>query len=350
VTIIGAMPMYKHLLVPIDASVLSEGLVSCAIEAASRAGARIIFFHASPDYAESSDGALAHAAWPADYQNLANAQSLKLLAKAEAAARVAGVVCNSASAPSARPHEAIHQAAVEYDCDLIFIASRSRGKVARLLHRSVTSRLLEVSTLPVLVASGQARGPLTDEEIAVTAVRDEHRSLAAVLQALKEVIQQAGMIGLPADIRLLRAMLFYVDAFPERLHHPKEEIYLYRKLRERAPEYSALLDSLQHDHDTGGARLQELREALDVLAQNPVSGLKEFLAVVDEFTVRQLRHMSVEEQSLLPAARAHLKPADWTEIKHAFQDNADPRFGADADEPFDHLLGRLLSLARGHIG
>ena len=340
--------MYKHLLVPIDASVLSEGLVSCAIEAASRAGARITFFHASPDYAESSDGALAHAAWPADYQNLANAQSLKLLAKAEIAARVAGVACNTASAASARPHEAIHQAAIEFGCDLIFIASRSRGKVARLLHRSVTSRLLEASTLPVLIVSGQARGPLSDEEVAVTALRDEHRSLAAVLQALKEVIQQASLTGRPADIRLLRAMLFYIDAFPERLHHPKEEIYLYSKLRERASEYNSLLDSLQHDHDTGGARLQELREALDVLEKDPVSGLSEFLAAVDEFAARQLRHMSIEEQSLLPAARAHLTPADWTEIKHAFQDNADPRFGADADEPFEHLLGRLLSLARGH--
>ncbi|MDT4866825.1 Hemerythrin HHE cation binding domain protein [compost metagenome] len=184
----------------------------------------------------------------------------------------------------------------------------------------------------------------------MTALRDEHRSLAAVLQALKEVIQQASLTQQPADVRLLRAMLFYVDAFPERLHHPKEEIYLYRKLRERAPEYTSLLDSLQHDHDTGGARLQELRVALDALEQNPVAGLSDFAAAVDAFTVSQLRHMSIEEQSLMPAARAHLTPADWTEIKHAFQDNADPRFGADADEPFEHLLGRLLSLARGHLG
>jgi hypothetical protein len=34
---------------------------------------------------------------------------------------------------------------------------------------------------------------------------------------------------------VLRAMLFYIDEFPERLHHPKESDLLFPKLARRVP-------------------------------------------------------------------------------------------------------------------
>ena len=41
--------------------------------------------------------------------------------------------------------------------------------------------------------------------------------------------------GLTRDFALLRAMLFYVDEFPERLHHHKEDELLFPRVRARCP-------------------------------------------------------------------------------------------------------------------
>lgn len=337
--------MFTHLLVPVDGSAVSDQLVDVSVRAARMDNARITFFHASSDYGATSDGALAHAAWPAEFAHLANAQALTILAKAEAAARSASVPCHVVTRMGTRVHELIHQAALQSGCDVIFIASRPGGVVARLLHRSVTARLLEVSTLPVLVAASITDAGTSDQDVASRILRDEHRSLAAVLHALKDVVARTAFTGQQADFRLLRAMIFYIETFPERQHHPKEEMFVFSKLRQRAPHVQPLLERLQHEHQTGHVRLQELRSALAAAEQNPPSGTEPFEAAVDRFVAEQFAHMTLEEQSLMPAASNHFTPQDWTEIKHAFQDNADHRFVAEEDESFNHLLGRILSLA-----
>lgn len=336
--------MFKKLLVPIDGSHVSDGLIGRAVVYAKSVGAKIAFFHACPDYASTGDGALAHTAWPKEFQELANGKTLWILAKAEAAARAAGVACHAASTVSDRPDEAIHRAAVDHGCDLIFMASRGSRGALRILHRSVSAKLLEITTLPVLVSTVEANQPQTDEESAQLIIRDEHRSLAAVLHAMRQLVRQATATRAVPDARLLRAMLFYVEAFPNRLHHPKEDAYLFARLRERAPECGALIDELQRDHQNGSQRVRSLRDSIERLSAPPPGDPEQFEQLVEVFVAGQLRHMTLEEEILLPLAHGHLTSSDWQEIKQAFHDNADPRFGVDADKPFDRLLARLMSM------
>ena len=70
---------------------------------------------------------------------------------------------------------------------------------------------------------------------ALDVIRAEHRSLAAVIHGLRHLVREVREHGARPDFGLLEAMLRYIDAFPERLHHPKEDRYLFRRLRERDP-------------------------------------------------------------------------------------------------------------------
>ena len=63
---------------------------------------------------------------------------------------------------------------------------------------------------------------------ALEIIREEHRTLAAVLHGLKFMVQEIRSGQAPADFDLFRAMVYYIDAYPERLHHPKEEQFLFR--------------------------------------------------------------------------------------------------------------------------
>ena len=53
-------------------------------------------------------------------------------------------------------------------------------------------------------------------------IRDEHAALAAMLRSLSLMVERGPDSDPEKFFDVLRAMLFYIDEFPERLHHPKE--------------------------------------------------------------------------------------------------------------------------------
>lgn len=330
--------MYKHLLVPLDATPLATATVEQALAFAAAGSSRLTFLHVRADLAASGDGALLHAMSPAAFADAAAGNARVLLAKAEAAARAVGVSAASLLITSDRPHEAILEAAHDAGCDLVFMASHGRRGLKGALLGSVTRRVLERATLPVLVAAIESNlAARSDEQRALAVIREEHRSLAAVLHAMLGAVDDA--MRAP-DPTLLRAMLFYVEQFPQRLHHPKEELHLFARLRQRTDDCDALLAEFERQHEAGAVRLAELRKLLEG------GDMTAFAPAVHQFAQEQWAHMSAEEKLVLPAASRHLLPVDWHAVAEAFETNADLRFGTG--ESFENLASRLLELAGRH--
>src|SRR5512140_304291 len=82
-------------------------------------------------------------------------------------------------------------------------------------------------------------------------IREEHGALAAVLRSLATMIERGPDEQPGRFFEVLRAMLFYIDEFPERLHHPKESNHLFPKLAAAAPELTPVLERLEADHLSG---------------------------------------------------------------------------------------------------
>jgi hemerythrin-like domain-containing protein len=70
---------------------------------------------------------------------------------------------------------------------------------------------------------------------ALQIIRDEHASLAAMLQSMRFMVQMGPSDDAKKFFDVLRGMLFYIDEFPERLHHPKESNLLFSKIAKLAP-------------------------------------------------------------------------------------------------------------------
>ena len=97
-------------------------------------------------------------------------------------------------------------------------------------------------------------------------IQDEHRSITAVIEGLRQVLAEIGAGRMAPDFDLLAAMFRYIEAFPERLHHPKEDEYLFARLRLRRPDAAPLLDRLHAEHEQGRAKFAELKAALERIA------------------------------------------------------------------------------------
>jgi len=186
--------------------------------------------------------------------------------------------------------------------------------------------------------------------LALDVIRDEHQALAAMLRSMTLLVNQARREGHAPDFGVLRAMLFYVDEFPERLHHPKESELLFPRVRERCPELARTLDRLDADHARGEAAIRELEHALLAYEVLGDSRQQAFVDALNRYIDGYLSHMAAEESEIIPAARQHLTEADWAVMDAAFAANCDPLTGHQAGEVYQPLFRKILMTAPAPVG
>jgi hemerythrin-like domain-containing protein len=152
------------------------------------------------------------------------------------------------------------------------------------------------------------------------------------------------------DFKLLWSMIYYIEAFPEKLHHPKENAYLFRKLRMRTHAADAVLDELEQQHRDGAEHVRALELSLGHFEAGAPGGFDQFADAVDRFGDEIWRHMDLEEKVVIPLAKQCLTAEDWVDIAQAFGENGDPRFSVGEDHEFRDLFSRIVNLAPPPIG
>jgi hemerythrin-like domain-containing protein len=188
------------------------------------------------------------------------------------------------------------------------------------------------------------------DRTALNIIHDEHQALAAMLRSLSMMLSMSRRDGRAPDFGVVRAMLFYIDEFPERLHHTKETELLFPRIRQRCPDLAPALDRLDRDHAQGEQAIRAVEHALlayEVMGEPRRTAFEEAVA---QYTRFYLEHMALEEQQILPAARQHLHDADWEELNAAFASNQDPLTGHQAAADYQPLFNKILNEAPAPIG
>jgi len=186
--------------------------------------------------------------------------------------------------------------------------------------------------------------------LTVTVLRDEHSALAAMLRSLLLLLAEHRRRGTLPDFAALRAMLFYVDEFPEKRHHRKETELLFPKLRARSPLARSLLDKLDQDHACGEQRIRELEHALLGFEMMGESRRDAFEQAAARYVDFYLAHMALEEREVLPLAERVLTADDWHDLDEAFATNRDPLTGHDPEAAYRALFTRIVNLVPAPIG
>jgi hemerythrin-like domain-containing protein len=184
---------------------------------------------------------------------------------------------------------------------------------------------------------------------AIAILKSEHRSISAVLHGLKELARMAQDATVRPRFQVLRSMLRYIDEYPERLHHPKEDEHLFARVAAHAPQARKLIDELKKEHEQGAGLIRELERALLFFEEGWPAGGREFQQAVDAFADFHWRHMRKEELELLPIAERVLSAADWRAIERAFATNLDP-IAELQERDYERLFSRIANLAPAPVG
>ncbi len=178
-------------------------------------------------------------------------------------------------------------------------------------------------------------------------LRAEHAALAAVLRSVLRLLEVNRRRQTLPDFTALRAMLFYLDEFPEQRHHRKESALLFPKLRARTPLSRELLDRLDHDHALGDLRIRELEHRLlgfEMLGERRRQPFERAMQAYADF---YFGHMALEERELLPLAERVLTAEDWADLDPAFVADSDPLTGRPSPVEYAALFDRITAWTSG---
>ena len=184
----------------------------------------------------------------------------------------------------------------------------------------------------------------TPRDSALAIIKEEHRTLRSVMHALEQLVREVLTHRIDVDHALIACMLYYIDDFPERCHHPKEDECLFRLLRERTSSADAVLDELQAQHVRSAQMMAYLQRLFVRYLGGAPDGLRHFSDAVESYAAFLEDHMEREETRVLPLAEKTLQPGDWQAIDAAFRADQDPLRSEQFQQEFRKLKQRISNL------
>jgi len=169
----------------------------------------------------------------------------------------------------------------------------------------------------------------------------EHKNMNRVLEALDHQFSAIDRRE-PIAIETVISGLEYCRTYPDRCHHPKENL-IFRRLCLRDPQLCDELGDLQDDHAILGATVRTVAD-LAVESARGLPGSAAGLAEVGRhFIALYRRHMTLEEAVFFPAALRALTPEDWDELDFRVFDGVDPLFSDRVEQRFQALIADILA-------
>ena len=182
-----------------------------------------------------------------------------------------------------------------------------------------------------------------DKTAAIETIKQEHSVLAQVLELLRELLRGIAAGHTEPDFRLLSLALYYIDEFPARLHHPKEDRYLFAALHRHTAQFDPLLRRLESEHDRDRETIADLHRLFVFYQAGAPEALDAFRAAIENYAAMLYEHMRSEE-GLLAACGEHVTDEEWRAIAEAFARDDDPVFGSEPRHEFAVLRHRIANM------
>jgi hemerythrin-like domain-containing protein len=174
----------------------------------------------------------------------------------------------------------------------------------------------------------------------IAQLREEHRNIAKVLGALEHQLAIFDK-GEQPDYDVLAAIADYFVGFPDRCHHPKEDL-VYAKMRGRDAILAGAMTALDAEHDKISTLARRFQEAVRNVMQEVEVSRSAFDEVARHFLEEQRHHMRMEEEHFFPLALQVLTADDWKEIETAISEEQDPVFRAETSKNFAALRDNIF--------
>lgn len=175
----------------------------------------------------------------------------------------------------------------------------------------------------------------------IDSLRSDHSRLTKLLDALERQVS-AFEEGGQLDFEIVDGVLHYCRSYPDRHHHPCEDL-VFETLKRRNAKRAAELGDLPCEHAKLAALTAGFGEQLAAVEQDVPMQRGAFVAAARAFLAGYRHHIMMEEKHFFPAAERCLTPEDWRTIGQRLPAAADPLFERRAGQRFDALFADILA-------
>jgi hemerythrin-like domain-containing protein len=172
------------------------------------------------------------------------------------------------------------------------------------------------------------------------ALREDHRNIARLLDALEHQISIFEQGGDP-DYDVVRGVAQYFVEYPDRCHHPKEDV-VFAEVRAVRPDVAAEIGDLPAEHRLVHERADCLARLIEALLSETDVPRAAVVEAAREFIGAERRHMLFENDRVFPMIEKALGPTDWARIEGVLGFGSDPLFGGLVEQKFKSLSQRLI--------
>jgi hemerythrin-like domain-containing protein len=179
---------------------------------------------------------------------------------------------------------------------------------------------------------------------AVSIILREHQQLTTAIGGMLQFVRLRENGSTAPGLAVLRSILYYIREYPERVHHPKEERYLFTRIRARTSQIDEVLNDLDRQHAEGEDKVRDLEDALTRYELTGISALPALSSGVEQYVMFYANHRRIEEEVVLPVALRTLTAEDWEEVDAAFGANRDPFEGVELEDDLDKLYRMIANI------
>lgn len=171
-------------------------------------------------------------------------------------------------------------------------------------------------------------------------LRMDHRNFARLLGMLETHLEVALTRG-DANFELMQDSMLYMTHYPDRFHHPKEDL-IFARLGIRDDSARPHVYVLLEEHRTLAEKGLQFLEILRGIGNRGPTPREKLAAAGRDYIGGQRLHMAAEEGHLFSLAREHLLEQDWAEIDKRLEHRADPLFGKVVEGKYRALYEHIL--------
>lgn len=172
-------------------------------------------------------------------------------------------------------------------------------------------------------------------------IRQEHGNMAKLLNVLERQIAVFDEGGKP-DYEIVQGVIDYFLDYPDRCHHPKEDL-LARKILEGADDAARPLQKLEAQHEELALLTRRFAQLVRRVLDEAELPRGDLTRAAKEFIASQRHHMEMEETHFLPLAEVALSRDDFAALDSELFAETDPLMDPDTEARFASLRNEILS-------
>ncbi|HTD06948.1 hemerythrin domain-containing protein [Undibacterium sp.] len=185
---------------------------------------------------------------------------------------------------------------------------------------------------------------------AIRAIYDQHENLTAILDGMQHFVDAMQVDAAALDLKVFRAMLFYINEYPEILYHPNEDRYLFAKLRKRTRDLDVPLAELEFHRCRSAGLVRNLEHALNRYEFSGMQALPALAGLVSDYAEFYRAQMKLEAEVILPEVEDILQPEDWDEIDQAFTTDHELSKEGGLKRDFENMVAMIGNIIPRSIG